>query len=149
MREKEYAKPNKRKQRLRKRCRYERDYSLQLFHLDWTEYNGKQNLATNNDRSRKILALGEYANATTANTIMLFDKAFERLGELAEFIEEANTDSGTQFYPNKKNRCEEAIHKFLVYLDSKGIKFIPSRVNNLQSNGKMERWFQEYKKHRK
>jgi putative transposase len=148
MRDKGYAKPNKRKQRPRKRCRYERDYSLQLFHLDWTEYNGKQTLAINDDRSRKILALGEYANATTANTIKLFDKALERLGELAEFVEEANTDRGTQFYPNKKNRKGEANHKFLEYLDSKGIKHIPSRVNNPQTNGKMERWFQEYKKHR-
>jgi transposase InsO family protein len=30
----------------------------------------------------------------------------------------------------------------------KGIKYIPSRRNNPQTNGKLERWGREYKKHR-
>jgi putative transposase len=148
MREKEYAKPNKRKQKPRKRCRYEREHSLQLLHLDWTEFNDKQVLAINDDRSRKILALGEYINATTVNTIKLFDKALEELGVLAEFVEEANTDRGTQFFSNRKDKKGKINHKFLDYLDSRGIKHVPSRRKNPQTNGKMERWFQEYKKHR-
>ena len=39
-------------------------------------------------------------------------------------------------------------HEFGVYLDSRDIKHIPSRRNNPQTNGKIERWFQEYGKHR-
>jgi len=34
-----------------------------------------------------------------------------------------------------------ARHKFGLYLDSKDVKHIPSRRNNPQTNGKMERWF--------
>jgi len=33
-------------------------------------------------------------------------------------------------------------------LKSRGIKHIPSRRNNPQTNGKIERWFREYLKHR-
>ncbi len=148
MREKGYAVENKRKQKPRKRCRYERDYSLELLHLDFTEYEDKNVLAILDDSSRDMLALGEFENATTDNVIKLFEKARRELGVLAEFIQEVNTDRGTQFYPNKKDKKGEADHKFVEYLDSLGIKHIPSRVKNPQTNGKTERWFQEYKKHR-
>ena len=39
-------------------------------------------------------------------------------------------------------------HLPLTYLDSQGIKHIPSRRKNPQTNGKIERWWQEYRKHR-
>jgi len=64
-------------------------------------------------------------------------------------IRELNTDRGSQFYANKWSRKGiKGISEFEEYLDSRGIRHIPSRVNNPQTNGKMERWVQEYKKHR-
>ena len=54
---------------------------------------------------------------------------------------------GTQFYANKRNSKGFARHIGL-YLGSKDIKHIPFRRNNPQTNGKMERWFREYGKHR-
>lgn len=148
MREKGYSIENKRKQKPRKRCRYEREYSLELLHLDFTEHEDKQVLAILDDASRDMIALGEFDNATTDNVIILFERARKELGALAQFIKEVNTDRGTQFYANKRNKNKEADHKFVEYLDSLGINHIPSRVKNPQTNGKMERWFQEYKKHR-
>ena len=59
-----------------------------------------------------------------------------------------NSDRGTQFYANKRNSKGYARHEFGVYLDSRDTQHIPSRRNNPQTNGKIERWFQEYGKHR-
>ena len=143
-----YSKPNKKKQKQRKRCRYERDHSLSLLHADWTEHLGKQTICYQDDSSRKILSLWEGNDATAKNSIKALKKAQTELGKLAQFIRAINTDRGTQFYANKKDSNNEAEHEYLTYLASQGIKHIPSRVNNPQTNGKLERWFQEYKKHR-
>ncbi len=58
-------------------------------------------------------------------------------------IKEVNTDRGTQFYSTKKNPST-----FEAYVKSQGMKFIPSRRNNPQTNGKLERLWYEYDKHR-
>lgn len=63
-------------------------------------------------------------------------------------IQAINTDRGSQFYPNKKDKNGEADSVFRDDLGSKEIKHIPSRRNNPQTNGKIERWFQEYLRHR-
>jgi len=146
MLEKEYAKPNLRKQKKRKRCRYERKHSLSLLHMDWTTYRGKEVIAVQDDASRKILSLMECGRANSLNSINALKKTQKELGELALFIKAINTDRGTQFYPNKGEVKDN--HRFRWYLQKQGIKHIPSRVKNPQTNGKMERWFQEYKKHR-
>lgn len=57
---------------------------------------------------------------------------------------EVNTDRVTQFYSNKS----QGTSKFEKYLESKKIKHIPSRRNNPQTNGKLERFWYEYDKHR-
>lgn len=59
-------------------------------------------------------------------------------------LKEVNTDKGPQFYSTKKNPSE-----FEKYVESHGIKFIPSRKSNPQTNGKLERlWYEIYDKHR-
>jgi len=146
MLEKGYAKENRRKQKKRKRCRYEREHSLSLLHMDWTTHDEKEVIAVQDDASRKILSLMECEKANSLNSIKALKKAQKELGELAQFIHAINTDRGTQFYPNRSEVKEN--HQFIFYLNKCGIKHIPSRVKNPQTNGKMERWFQEYKKHR-
>ena len=148
MLEKGYSKPNPKKQRQRKRCRYERDHSLSLLHADWTEHLGKQVIGFEDDASRKMLSLLEFDNANTKNSIKALESARKNLGEFAPFIIAINTDRGPQFFPNKKAENEESYHKFIEYINSLGIKHIPSKIKNPQTNGKIERWFQEYKKHR-
>lgn len=148
MLDKGYANPNKKKQKQRKRCRYERDHSLSLLHADWTEHLGKQAICYQDDSSRKILSMWEGSNATAKNSIKALKMAQTELGELAQFVRAINTDRGSPFYANKKDKNNESEHEYLTYLASQGIKHIPSRVKNPQTNGKVERWFQEYKKHR-
>ena len=63
-------------------------------------------------------------------------------------IREIITDHGTQFYANKRDKEGNAEHSFEQYLKFQGVKHILCRYNHPQSNGKVERWFQEYKKHR-
>ncbi len=55
--EKGYAKPNPKKQKKRKRCRYERTHSLSLLHGDWFEWNDRHLCGFEDDASRKMLAL--------------------------------------------------------------------------------------------
>lgn len=142
------AEPDPNKQKKRKRCRYQRDYSLSLIHADWWEYEEKQVIAYEDDASRKILSIGEFDNATTENAIMVLKEAEKHAEESNAVIEAINTDRGAQFYPNKKDKNGEADSVFQNYLESKGIIHIPSRRNNPQTNGKIERFVQTYRKHR-
>ncbi len=142
------AKPDPRKQKKRKRCRYERKHSLSLIHADWLEYEEKQVIAYEDDASRKILSLGEFDNATTDNAIEVLKIAEQEAEVFNGLIQSINTDRGSQFYPNKRDKNGEADSVFQDYLESRRITHIPSRRNNPQTNGKIERWFQEYIKHR-
>jgi len=71
------SRPNPRKWKKHKRCRYERKHSLSLVHTDWYDYNGTQVIGVEDDASRYLLALGEFDNATTKNVIKVFEEAFE------------------------------------------------------------------------
>ena len=141
-----FAKPEPRKQKKRKRCRYERKHSLSLLHADWCKFNGKHMIAYEDDASRKILSIGEFDNATTENAIIILKETEEHVKMFNAHIEALNTDRGTQFYPNKRDKNGNAESVFQNYLESRGIKHIPSRRNNPQTNGKMERLIQTYKK---
>ena len=142
-----YAKENEMKKKKRKRCRYEREHSLSLVHADWLVHERWKAIGFTDDASRKLLALGEFRYATWKNSIKTL-KAAEGHAELFNYpILELNTDRGSQFYAStaKEYKTEGGFQK---YLKEKGIKHIPSRRNNPQTNGKLERWVQEYKKHR-
>jgi len=52
-----------------------------------------------------------------------------------------NSDRGTQFFPNKRDRKGNASHKFLEELEFLGIHFIPSKARHPQTNGKNEKFF--------
>lgn len=142
------ARPNPRKQKKRKRCRYERTHSLSLLHADWLDYDGVQVIAFEDDASRKILAIGEFAHATADNAIAVLQRAEEASTEYLSHITAVNTDQGSQFYASGGEKKRQGVSRFERYLKSRGIKHIPSRRNNPQTNGKIERWFQEYRRHR-
>jgi len=142
------AKPNLKKQKKRTRCRYERKHSLSLLHADWLENKATHIIAYIDDASRKILSIGEFDNATTDNAIITLKEAEKQVLEFNGSIQAINTDRGSQFYPNKRDKNGRADSVYQNYLRSKGIKHVASKRNNPQTNGKIERWFQEYLKHR-
>ncbi len=138
--------PNPNKQKKRKRCRYERDHSGSLLHGDWhrTTINHPYAIAWLDDASRCILSCGEFQSANGEKSIETFKVAQARATEHNILIREVNTDRGSHFYGNKN----DGVTEFQRYLESQEIKHIPSRVKNPQTNGKLERFWYEYDRHR-
>jgi transposase InsO family protein len=140
------VKANPKNQKKRKRCRYERKHSGSLIHGDWhrTTENPPHCILWEDDASRRILAGGEFKSVNTENSIKTFKEAQKEAAKYNVLIRQANTGRGTEFFSNKK----EGTSKFQQYLKKQGTQHILSRVKNPQTNGKLERLFYEYDKHR-
>ena len=110
-----------------------------MWHCDWSKYKGKWYCVFIDDRSRKIMADGEFDNANEENAIFLLHQAI-LTNEVSPYI--ILSDKGTQFYNSKKNKNgERTLSLFERKLEELGIKFWTSRRNHPQTNGKQERWF--------
>lgn len=146
------AKPDKKKQKQRKYCRYERDHSFSLGHMDYHEskFNRKWIIVWIDDASRLILAGGEFNEANTDNAKAIIDEAIKKAYEIySSVLRELNTDKGSQFYNSKFNKKGiRAFSEFEEYFRFKGIQHIPSKRNHPQTNGKNERWFRTYEENR-
>jgi len=118
-----------------------------LLHIDWAEYSSWNIIACEDDASRKLLAIGEFDRATGDHSIEILKKAEKEVEFINAYIVAINTDRGSHFHANKKGKKGKGKSDFQKYLESRKIRHIPSRRNNPQTNGKVERWFQEYKKH--
>lgn len=134
------------KQKKRKRCRYEREHTGSLVHADFhrTSEHHPHCIIWLDDASRRILSGGEFSEATAEHAIATFQHAERELKKYDEVIHQVNTDRGPQFCCNKG----DGISQFEQYCLQKGIDFIPSRRNNPQTNGKVERRWLEYDRHR-
>jgi len=146
MRETGKSIPNPNKQKKRKRCRYEREHSFSLVHGDFHRRTDADPYAIIwlDDASRMILSYGEFTEATTDIAISTFKKAMGTAAEYCMAICEVNTDRGAQFYANRSERPS----RFEAFLAENDINYIPSRRNNPQTNGKVERFWLEYDRHR-
>jgi len=138
--------PNPNKQKKRKRCRYERDHSFSLIHGDWhrTSLDHPHVIVWLDDASRYALCGSEFPEATAEHSIETFQMAMRQSSDFHAFIRDVNTDRGTQFYSNHPNSTSQ----FQEFLTGNGIRHVPSRRNNPQTNGKLERFWYEYDKHR-
>ena len=148
------SKEDKNKQKQRKYCKYQRDHSFSLGHLDWHEskcIQSKQVCVFIDDASRNIIAGDEYDNAFEIYTINLVKQAIKiAYKNYSSVIREINTDKGPQFYANKKDSDgERGKTEFELFLEKQNINHIPSRRNHPQTNGKNERWFRTYEENRK
>jgi len=135
-----YAK-EKDKKDIRKKewIRYERMHSLTAVHIDW-HYDGKVWVfAVIDDASRKILAAIE-CNSPTTKTSIEGMKIALTFGKIKQCI----SDRGSQFMNNMNGYSE-----FQEFLKLSGIKHIKCKIKHPQSNGKIEKWFECYDKHRK
>ena len=138
--------PNPRKQKKRKRCRYEREHSFSLVHGDWhrTSLDHPHAIIWLDDATRYAITGAEFENATAEHSINTFQTAETVANEYNCHIREANTDRGVQFYsshPNSKSQFEQ-------HLIENNTRFIPSGKSNPQTNGKLERLWLEYDRHR-
>ena len=136
----QFAKPKgKRDIRKKKYKSYQRKHSLTAVHIDWHYFKGTWVFAVIDDASRKILALIECKSPTTQKSIEGMQIAL-----IAGKIKQCISDHGAQFVSN----IIDAESKFVDYLESKDIKQILCKVRYPQSNGKIEKWFDTYDRHR-
>lgn len=148
--EHDLANENKKKKKRRKAwIRYEREHSLTAVHLDWhtSKVNGKEVCVVLDDSSRCVLAGDEFEAATTENSIKLMKDVLRNFGNIRK-VEQVITDHGSQFYANKKDKNGRSNSKFLTFLTENKIKHIKARVKHPQTNGKIEKWYDTYEKHR-
>lgn len=140
--------PNKSRRR-KPWVRYERAHSLSAGHTDWYQLSDEHPhfCAVLDDSSRKILAAGEFSHATARNSIKLVQEVIDKYGHI-RVICEIISDHGTQFTGNKPTKKGQTKHTFSDFLRRHGIKHILCRVKHPQSNGKMEKFFDLYRRHR-
>jgi len=119
--------------------RYERRHSLTAVHIDWHYFRGTWVFCVVDDASRKLLALIESEKESTDNSILGMEIALKH-GQIKQCI----SDHGSTFTSN----FVDAKSRFREYLKSKGIKSILCRIRHPRSNGKVEKWFQAYDRHR-
>lgn len=148
--EKGYAKRYPKKQKRRAPwIRYERKHSLSTIHLDWhaSKYNGKQVCVAIDDASRKILAWGEFDEATTENSILTVRKVIDKY-RYVRVVRETITDHGSQFTANQTDKKGRTNGLFEKFLRENGIRHINCLVKHPQTNGNIEKWFDFYEKFR-
>jgi len=126
--------------RKKKWIRYQRRHSLTAVHIDWHYFKGIWVFCVEDDASRKLLALIESEKESTNNSILGMELALKH-GKIKQCI----SDHGSTFTSN----FIDANSRFRDYLKSKGIKPILCKVRHPQSNGKIEKWFQAYDRHRR
>lgn len=127
------SREDKKKKVQKKWVRWEKDYSNEMWHTDYTEgEDGRQIVLYEDDASRCVMGYGEFDNATTENAISVFDDAIALWGTKPD---ELLTDHGTQFCEDENKE-----YRFRNHILSKGVKkHVLARVKHPQTNGKCEK----------
>lgn len=135
--------PNFKKQKPRKWVRYELPMPNDLWHTDWTydPFTQKQLSVYLDDRTRLITSYGIYDRATAENSIALLKAGIVYYGKPKTVM----TDHGAQYYANRPEADQDNT-QFRIILNALGIHHYVARVNRPQTNGKVERFFETYKK---
>ena len=137
-----FQKPVPNRKKPRKYKRYEWPLPNFMWHTDWhvikaIKLKGKNIIVYIDDCSRKAMGYC-VGNATTKNSLFALYSAIAKHG-VTPF--ELNSDRGSQFFPNKRDKKGNAVHAFQEALQELGILFIPSKRRHPQTNGKLERFF--------
>ena len=147
--------PNPRKQRPRRYVRYERAHSGSLVHGDYHRTNDERPhcILWEDDASRFVLSGGEFSEATAEHAIATLRLAVRRAARWRVEIREVLTDRGSHFFINEKEAAESGPYvssegQFQQFLVAQGIRHIASRPYHPQTNGKLERLWYEYDRHR-
>lgn len=145
-----YTAPNPRKQKKRSRCRYEREHSGSLLHGDWhrTTEQHPHVILWEDDASRFVLAGGEFQSISAESSMATFLEAVNTAKAWNLDIRQVNTDRDSCFYANEQEGKEPGAAQFERFVAGLGIAHVPSRAYNPQTNGKLERLWLEYDRHR-
>ena len=144
LRDEDLAERHPKKSRRRKWVRYERRYSNSMWHTDYALLpDGRWFIAYMDDASRFITGHGVFARATGQNALGVLHGAAARHGRPASIL----TDRGAQFYANESECRKRGETEFERGLAGMGIRHILARTNHPQTNGKLERFHRELKRH--
>lgn len=135
------AKQEPKKKHRRRWIRYERKHSLSLVHADWFYFKGKNAIIFIDDASRFITGFGEFSNANTANSLLVFEQSLQHGTPL-----QIHTDHGTQFVSNEREGAKKGISIFTQKLKEYGVRHLKARIKHPQANGKAERAIQTMKR---
>ena len=137
-----FQKPFPKRKKPRRYKRYEWPLPNYMWHTDWhvikaKKINGENLLVFIDDCSRKIMSYITGAPTAKNSVLALYKAIAEHLTTPVEL----NSDRGSHFFPNKRDKKGEAFHQFQEVLNELGILFIPSRRRHPQTNGKNEKFF--------
>jgi putative transposase len=139
--------PNKQGRR-RPWVRFEREYAGVTVHMDW--YHNEQDqqvLGVEDDASRRVFDMIETDGSSASQSVDLLDRVREELDPPVPILE-VITDHGSEFINTHHDERPCLDHEFEGYLHDNDIKHTLCKVGRPQSNGKIERFFQTYEKHR-
>jgi putative transposase len=128
----------------KKWVRYERAYSNSLWHVDWYEmkdprWRGMQLIVYEDDASRFIVGYGLFKEATSHHAVDVLKEATARYGKPRSIL----SDRGVQFYAVESEAREKGLTEFEIFLMRNHIRHILGRVSHPQTNGKVEKLFDE------
>jgi putative transposase len=149
LQEHEHVTENTNKQgRRRPWVRFEREYAGVTVHMDWYHNEqGQQVLAVEDDASRRVFDMIETDGSSASQSVELLDSVREELDTPVPVLEMI-TDHGSEFINTHQDERPSLNHEFERYLHDNDIKHTLCKVGRPQSNGKIERFFQTYDKHR-
>jgi len=129
----------------RKWVRYEREFSNSLWHVDWYQvkdkrWEGMWLIVYEDDASRFIVGYGLFKEATSHHAVEVLKEAVERYGKPRSIL----SDRGIQFYAVEAEAArEKGLTEFEIFLMRNHIRHILGRVSHPQTNGKVEKLFDE------
>ena len=128
--------------------RFERENAAVTVHMDWNQYDrGQQVLAVEDDASRRVYDMIETDASSASHAVELLESVDEEFDSPVPILE-VITDHGSEFVNPRQDDRPCLDHEFEHYLHDNDIEHTLCKVGRPQSNGKIERFFQTYEKHR-
>jgi len=116
--------------------------------MDWYKNDrGDSVLAVEDDASRVVFDMIETESRSAAKSVELLERVQHQWSSPVPILE-VITDHGTAFVNHRVDERPCLEHTFERYLHNNDIKHTLCKVGRPQSNGKIERFFQTYEKHR-
>ena len=149
LQEYEHVTENSNKQgRRRPWVRFEREHAAVTVHMDWYHNDrGQWCLAVEDDASRRVFDMIETDSSSATTSVELLKTVCEEY-ETPVPILEVITDHGSEFINTHQDDRPCLDHEFERFLHDNDIDHTLCTVGRPQSNGKIERFFQTYEKHR-
>lgn len=117
--------------------RFSRKRSNSLWQTDLTVFGSRYMAAFLDDHSRLLTGIDFIPKATTDSVLSIFQHAIDKFGKPRQIL----TDHGTQYYD-----VHGGISDFTGFCNKNKIKHIMGSIGHPQTTGKIERFFQTFKK---